>query len=449
MDRIQLRTTLDGYYREVEVADSRQATPGDGSAARQHGGHHPRQLPRRLGSRQRVQHPRRLGPRARLPGARRRRRPRLRARASHRPPDARAAALDDGPGQQGRSLQVQSRPQGRPARQVRHRDGRPRRQRRGLGSPADRRDVAVPAHARADDHVRALGHLDAGRGQLRPEPRLLHRTRLPHARLRDLGARRQAQSRQRGDQRQLGRHGQGRARSPGRLQPVRLARLAGVGAARRSRQHRASQPDAALDAAARVQHQGDRRRAAVDHRLSGVRRARRRARRSGENGGRRASCQAATGSSASCAMVIRPCSRTRAACTTRQEELQRFAHIESEWPLFFTYLLRRQPDVRRHAGRRRVRGALATGRDRAGRHRALAGAVLRAGGGHRRRKDQPGLAGPPAQRQRAAGLGAEPVPARAHAEGPRAPAQRHRSAGAAPASRATTARGAAGVPRRG
>ena len=85
-----------------------------------------------------------------------------------------------------------------------------------------------------------------------------------------------------------------------------------------SRQHRAGEPDAPVDPASRVQHQGDRRRAAVDHRLSGVRRARRCARRSGENGGRRAGCQGPTDSSASSVMAIRPCSRPRAACTTRR-----------------------------------------------------------------------------------------------------------------------------------
>ena len=96
-----------------------------------------------------------------------------------------------------------------------------------------------------------------GRSQLRPEPDLLYRTRLPHSGLRHLGARRQAEPRQRGDQRQQCGHGQSCPGSALGLQFVWRQGLAAVRLARSARQHCPGQHHSIFDAPPRIQHEGD------------------------------------------------------------------------------------------------------------------------------------------------------------------------------------------------
>jgi hypothetical protein len=148
----------------------------------------------------------------------------VRAGTVLRETDERSFDGHDAAERQSGEVQADAEPSGLVARQVRVANGPDSRGGQRMGAPADRRDLAVFADFGADDGVGAANRLQLGRGRVHTEPRFLHRVRVLHPRLRDLGEGRQNQSRPSRAERQQHRHGQGGAGGHERAGSVRGAR---------------------------------------------------------------------------------------------------------------------------------------------------------------------------------------------------------------------------------
>ena len=157
-------------------------------AARQHGPHRARQLRRCLGARLRLFNPMRLGTGPRPSAAAGTKPPGLRAGSPGAAADAWPAQRHAAPGAEGGALQAHPAPAACHPRQVRHGHRRPGGCRRRLGPSPARRHRPVPAAAGPADPLGAGGAAEQPRVRLRAKPRVLRGPRLPHRRLRHLGA---------------------------------------------------------------------------------------------------------------------------------------------------------------------------------------------------------------------------------------------------------------------